>query len=419
VTDGVPPAGTAAGHSDGPLAGVVVLDLSEWVSGPYCTKLLGDYGARVVKVERPGGDPARRMGPFPADAPDPEASGLFLHLNTNKESVVVDLRHPEGSSVVRDLARRADVVVESATPGALAGTGLLPGTLLEDHPDLVVTTVTGFGHAGPYRDWEVTEIVAFAMGGPMNASGSPSREPVKLVGNVVQMQSGATACTATLAALFHAQETGVGQHVDVAAMETQNGSLDRRRYYLLSYEYSGTVGERAPVVGAGRPAVGGRFTASDGKEVTTGRIWPDHVGRMVAVLDDERLCRWWDELGVDVMAQEPEAVNAAIAAWVGDRPARQAMRQAQAGGWPVVVVNDPLLLLGDDHLVARGFWHRTSHEAAGELPYTGAPWRVDGRGWALRRTAPLLGQDTDAVLAGVLGLDGTRITALRASGAVA
>jgi crotonobetainyl-CoA:carnitine CoA-transferase CaiB-like acyl-CoA transferase len=256
------------------------------------------------------------------------------------------------------------------------------------------------------------------MGGPMNASGNPEREPVKLIGNVVQMQSGATACTATLGALFGAQETGVGQHVDVATFETQNGSLDRRRYYLLSYEYSSTVGGRAAVVGAGRPAAGGRFTASDGAEVTTGRIWPDHVQRMVAVLGDERLHALWEEHGLSVMSDHPELINQAIARWVAQRRARQAMRDAQAAGWPVVVVNDPWLLLSDEHLVARQFWQWAKHPMVGDLPFTGPPWRVDGGGWALRRTAPTLGQDTDVVLSGLLGMSEPLIKELRALGVV-
>src|SRR6266511_1804140 len=262
-----------------PLAGVTVIDLSEWVAGPHCSKLLADFGARVVKIEQPGGDPARRMGPFPADDPDPERSGTFLHLNTNKESIVINVMRPEGAALVGELALGADVVIESFRPGTLASVGLAPADLIRRTPSQVVTSITPFGQSGPYRDWEMTEIVAFAMGG-MSASGVAGREPVKLAGNVVLMQSGATACTATLGALFHAQETGVGQHVDVASFETQNGSLDRRRYYLLSYAYSGTVAERAVAVGSGRPAAGGRFDCADGKLVTTGRIWPDHVGRM-------------------------------------------------------------------------------------------------------------------------------------------
>jgi crotonobetainyl-CoA:carnitine CoA-transferase CaiB-like acyl-CoA transferase len=408
-----------ATHEPGqPLAGLLVLDLTEWVAGPYCTKLLADFGARVVKVERPDGDPARSMGPFPRDRPDPERSGMFLHLNTNKQSVVVDLTRPDGAAVVRSLAARADVVVESSTPGTLAAVGLAPSDLLTDHPALVITSVTAFGQTGPYRDWEMTDIVAFAMGG-MSASGVHDREPVKLIGNAVLMQSGATACVATLGALFHAQERGDGQHVDVATFETQNGSLDRRRYYLLSYEYSGTVAQRAAVVGAGRPAAGGRFECADAKMVTTGRIWPDHVGRMVTVLDDPTLTERWAAEGLDVMADDPDLVNRVLAAWCAARPARVAMREAQAAGWPVVVVNDPQLLLSDDHLQARGFWVTATHPVAGALPYTGPPWRIGGGGWAIARTAPTLGQDTDAVLRELAGRSPDAIADLRARGIVA
>jgi crotonobetainyl-CoA:carnitine CoA-transferase CaiB-like acyl-CoA transferase len=232
------------------------------------------------------------------------------------------------------------------------------------------------------------------------------------------MRSGATACVATLGALFGAQEQGKGQHVDVATFETQNGSLDRRRYYLLSYEYSGTVAERASVVGAGRPAAGGRFECADGMSITTGRVWPDHIGRMVHVLDDEELTAHWDSLGVQVMSAKLELINQVIARWASSRPSRIAMREAQAAGWPVVVVNDPLLLLDDDHLRARGFWVTADHPAAGLLTYTGAPWRIDGGGWALRRTAPTLGQHTDEILSELLSLPEARVAELRQSGAV-
>ena len=399
-----------------PMAGLTVLDLSEWVAGPYCTKLLADFGARVIKVERLGGDPARRMGPFPGDVPDTEAGGLFLHLNTNKDGIVVDLDSPEGVEIVRELARTADVVVESFSPGVLDDLGLGAASLLEANPDLIVTSITGFGQSGPYADWEMDELIAFAMGGPMNASGNPAREPVKLVGNVIMMQSGSTAATATLGALYWALETGEGQHVDVATFETQNGNLDRRRYYLLSYEYSGTVGERAAVVGAGRPAAGGRFMAQDGAEITTGRIWPDHIGRMVELLDDPRLDQLWADKGMQVMADEPEYINELLGRWAAGRPARAAMREAQARGWPVVVVNDPRSLLGDDHLVGRSFFVEADHPAAGVLTYTGAPWRIDGGGWALRHTAPLLGQHTDAVLSELLGLEAPRLASLHEAG---
>jgi crotonobetainyl-CoA:carnitine CoA-transferase CaiB-like acyl-CoA transferase len=132
-----------------PLAGLLVVDLSEWVAGPNCAKILADFGARVVKVERPGGDPARRLGPFPDDVPEPEASGLFLHLNTNKESIVVDPSRPDGAGIVRELASRADVLVESFRPGTLASWGIAPAELIAHNPRLVVTSVTPFGQTGP------------------------------------------------------------------------------------------------------------------------------------------------------------------------------------------------------------------------------------------------------------------------------
>ncbi|WP_214402227.1 CaiB/BaiF CoA transferase family protein [Pseudonocardia lacus] len=399
-----------------PLEGVRVVDLSQGVAGPFCARLLADYGATAVKVESPAGDESRRAGPFPGDEPDPECSGLFLHLNTNKRGIVVDSRAPAGVDVVRRLVAAADVVVESARPADVAGTGLEPAALLAGREDLVVTSVTPFGQDGPYRDYRMTEIVAFAMGGPMNSSGSPDREPVKLAGNAVQMQSGATALTATLGALFHAQSTGRGQHVDVATYETQNGSLDRRRYYLLSYQYSGYVTQRAHKVGAGRIAVGGRFPTRDGRMITTGAVWPTHLPRMVSVLGDEELSARFAERGEELIVAQPELVNAAIASWAASRDARAAMREAQSAGWPVVVVNDPKTLLTDEHLVARGFWVE-GESPMGPVPHTGAPWKVDGGGWALRAPAPRLGQHTDEVLRET-GFDDAAIAGLRAEGVV-
>jgi crotonobetainyl-CoA:carnitine CoA-transferase CaiB-like acyl-CoA transferase len=402
-----------------PLEGLLVVDLTEWVAGPNCTKQLADYGARVVKIERPGGDPARRMGPYPGDRADPECSALFLHLNTNKDSVVVDLGVPAGAELVRTLAARADIVVDSHRPGTLATLGLGAEDLLAAKADLVVTSVTPFGQTGPYRDWEMTEIVAYAMGGSMSSSGEPDREPVKLAGHAVLMQSGATAATATLGALVHAQLTGQGQHVDVATFETQNGSFDRRRYYLLSYQYSGAVRPRVATAGSGQAGVGGRFECADGKQVTTGIIWPDHVSRMVKVLADDHLTELWEQCGLELAARHGDLINTLLAKWAAGRHARAAMREAQAAGWPVVVVNDPLLLLEDEHLVARGFWATAAHPVAGPLPHAGPPFRIDGGGWRLRRPAPMLGQDTDRVLSELAGLPRDRIADLRREGVVA
>jgi crotonobetainyl-CoA:carnitine CoA-transferase CaiB-like acyl-CoA transferase len=416
------PAGERAGTRGGgdqPLSDVVVVDLGEGVAAPYCTKLLADYGARVVKVEPPGGDPARRLGPFRGDAVDIERSGTFLALNTNKDGIVVDTTQAAGAQVVRDLVMAADVLVESSRPGTLASRGLAPDDLLAARPALVVSSITPFGQTGPYRDYDMTEIVACAMGGPMNASGNPAREPVKLAGNVVQVVAGSQACVATLGALWHAVGTGEGQHVDVAWYETQNGNVDRRRYYLLSYQYCGQVTQRTSTLGASRASSGGRFTARDGRLVTTGRLWYDHIPRMVAIVDDPELNALWERLGEEMCASEAAAVNAALARWFAVRDAREAMREAQARGWPVVVVNDPRSLLTDEHFVARGFWREADHPVAGTLAYCGPPWQTASEAWRLQSTAPTLGQHTDAVLRELAGYDDTYIAALRADGVIA
>ena len=167
------------------LEDVKVLDLTHHVAGPYCTKLLADYGADVIKVERPGlGDSARSMGPFPGDAPHRERSGIFLHLNTNKRGITLDLKSRAGAKVVKELAREVDILVESFRPGTMERYGLGYETLRVVNPGLVMTSISNFGQTGPYRDYRSAEIMVYGMGGEMYSTGLDEREPVKLGVNV-------------------------------------------------------------------------------------------------------------------------------------------------------------------------------------------------------------------------------------------
>src|SRR5262245_21874282 len=148
------------------LDGVRVLDLTQAISGPYCTRLLADFGADVIKVERPGGgDPARRDGPFAGDRPHSERSGLFLHLNANKRGITLNLKHPTGRAIARALAAGADLLVEGHPPGSLEGWGLGYAELRALNPRLVYVSVTSFGQTGPYRDDRSAEVVAYGIGG--------------------------------------------------------------------------------------------------------------------------------------------------------------------------------------------------------------------------------------------------------------
>ena len=185
-----------------PLECVRILDLTSNVAGPFCTKLLADFGADVIKIETPfNGDPSRKMGPFHGDDPHPEKSGLFLHLNTNKRSVTLDIGSRTGQGLLRRLAERVDIVVEDFKPGRIAEIGLGYPELQAMNPASVLTSVTNFGQTGPYRGLKGTDLTLYAMGGSMNVTGAAEREPLKVAGHVPGYHAGAVAAYAHHAGL--------------------------------------------------------------------------------------------------------------------------------------------------------------------------------------------------------------------------
>ncbi|PIU54927.1 MAG: hypothetical protein COS88_06115, partial [Chloroflexi bacterium CG07_land_8_20_14_0_80_51_10] len=222
---------------DHPLSDLRILDLSQYVSGPYCTKLLADFGAEVIKIESPnGGDISRRCGPFPGDIPDPEQSGLFLHLNTNKKSITLDLRTEAGDKLFKQLISKTDVLVENSGPSAMDYE-----SLQDLNPSLILTSISYFGQDGPYCDWRGADIVAQALGGIMKLTGLPDREPLKIAGPQAEYQAGLNAAVATMTALYLRDETGRGQHIDISVIEVLASILEGA---LLSYTYDGTLRER-------------------------------------------------------------------------------------------------------------------------------------------------------------------------------
>ncbi|MGH7860606.1 MAG: CaiB/BaiF CoA transferase family protein, partial [Candidatus Dormibacteraceae bacterium] len=212
---------------DGALAGFRVVDLSQDVAGPYCTKLLAGLGARVIKVEPPGsGDPSRRSGPAGAGEQNLETSPSFLYLNTGKESVTLDLDLPDGRAVLERLLVDADVLVESFPPGRLATLGLGDEPLHRLNPRLVITSITNFGQTGPYRDYKADEINLLALGGLLFITGEPDQPPLRMGGRLCQYTAGQNALIGTLAALLARRQTGRGQQVDVSIMETVMAILE-------------------------------------------------------------------------------------------------------------------------------------------------------------------------------------------------
>ena len=265
------------------LSDVQVLDLTWHIAGPYCTKLFADYGADVIKIEKPGeGDPARRMAPFFKDSPHPEKSGFFLHLNTNKRSITLNLKSSTGKKIFKDLVRDTDILVENFSPHVMPSLGLSYEELEKINPKLVMTSISNFGQTGPYRDYKASDIIEEGMGQAMYVRGLPDREPQKLAANIMGYQGGNVGATASMVAFHVARRKGIGQHVDVSIMECGLTAIDMRPGYLVGYQYTGLVGTREDAAVFGIMPFG-VFPTQDGfVEIA---VTPAHWPRIVKMLN--------------------------------------------------------------------------------------------------------------------------------------
>ena len=407
----------------GALTGLKVLDFTHYIAGPYCAKLLADYGADIIKVESPAGDGARRIGPFPDDTPHPEKSGLFLHLNTNKRGIVIDLKQPDAAGIVERLASWADIVIESYRPGVADRLGIGYHRLSDLNPALIYTSISNFGQTGPYRDYRGSEIVFYGMGGEMHSTGLADREPLKLGGNVGLYQAGAVAAVATMGAALagsFAPDGGdtPGQYIDVSILETQLGSVDRRQSALLAHQYTGKLSQRPPSGSAGGYPNAVYPTADGYLQINGSRLyWP----RTVAMLGSpaELTAERWQEpsaQGNSAMQEEFEAEH--LLPWMLERTRAEAWQAAQAHHVLSGPINTMADLDVDPSFNARGVFADGDHPAAGRLRHPGRPFIMNESPWELRRTAPLLGQHTAEVL-GELGYDDAEIAGLVGGGTVA
>ena len=402
--------------ADGALSHLRVLDFTTHVAGPYCTKLLADYGADVIKVERPGiGDAARSMGPFPGDVPHPEKSGLFLHLNTNKRSVTLDLKTAAGQKIANELCQTADLVVESFRPGVMGRFGLGFEALQALNPRLVMTSISNFGQTGPYRDYKSSDILVYAMGGEMYSTGLDDREPVKLGANVVLYQAGSVAAVASAGALFLSQDDGPGQQVDVSIMETQTGSIDRRMSALVAYQYTGETSVRVPFAASGYPI--GVYPCEDGYLEVTGGL--NYFPRVVQVLGNppELLEPRWYTTESQTDPELKSEFETHFLPWTLERTKAEAWRAAQDAGLLSGPLNTMEDLANDQHFNGRGAFAQINHPAAGSLMYPGRPFIMSESPWEVRRPAPLLGEHNGDVL-GELGYGPDDVVRLRHQGVI-
>ncbi len=391
--------GFAAGvEMPGPLKNVTVLDLTEHIVGPYATKLFADFGADVIKLERPGGDPARMLGPFKDDDRRIEKSGSFFYFNTNKRSVELDLKSSQGKEAFWSLAAKANVIVEGYRPGTLERLGVGWKQIHEKLPALPLISVSNFGQHGPYRDYRGSDLVLYGFGGEMFSTGMLHREPIKMYGTAALVQSGSTLSTAIMGALFASRKHGRGQHVDFSIADSHLVGVDRRHSAVVGFQYSGRKSLRA----AGTAPTGmlsGLFECADGwvsiiaggKRFQGVREFMDHPDW----LNDPK----WDNPAIQA---DPEAIkefHGHLFPWLKTKSKREiwaAGRKAKFICGPLYTVDE---VFSDPVFKARGLWQQTSTAELGEFRFPGRPFLMSATPWEYRGPAPQLGEHTREVLA--------------------
>jgi CoA:oxalate CoA-transferase len=394
-------------ENDLTLGDVCVLDLSEDVAGPFCTKLLAELGAEVIKVERPGtGDGSRRAGAFPGTMPDPEQSALFLYLNTGKKSITLDLSGQTGAAILRCLAQECAILVESYPPGYLEQLALGYEALEGLNSGLIYTSITPFGQSGPYRDYQGSELIAQALGGLMQTIGLPEREPLKIGGNVGLYTTGISAFSATMIALYARDVQGYGQHVDVSAMETMAVA---QIHSSIHHQFGRTPARReSPLVRAQDGWVSPGLERGV-RQDTWARVC-ELIGR--------------PELKDDPTFNTPEArrehqqdLLAILSTWTETRPKEEIyhlFQELRSVAGYVATVED---LFASRQLLARQFFQALDHPCAGKAIYPSAPFRLQGAPGRQVR-APLLGEHNQEIYCGRLGFSSADLARLRGLGTI-
>jgi benzylsuccinate CoA-transferase BbsE subunit len=399
------------------LRGLRVLELAD-ASGVYCGKLLADMGADVIKIEQPGGDGTREIPPFRGDEPHPQRGLFFLYTNTSKRAVTLDISRPRGQELFKALAQTARLVVETLPPGRLDELGLGYQTLRAAKPDLVLTSITGFGQTGPYRSFASCDLVASALGGAMYVTGEEDDPPVRLAGFQALIMASTAAAVSSMIALHHGAATGEGQHVDISIEET-----------TVSVEHISGVGKwrddglvprrRGTSLFASVPS--GAYPCKDGL-----------VYLMVnRPLHWKALAQWIHEVTgnrevLDPMFEGPsstrqpyrELLDIFISELTSQLSVDEAYHEGQRRHIAFTPVNTAASVARDPHLAARSFFVAADQPGAGRLRYPGAPYRHAETPWAIRRPAPGVGQHNEEIYGGELGLDAESLHSLARDGVI-
>lgn len=379
-------AATTTHECSGALAGVRIIDLTGRMAG-YCGLLLANLGAEVVLVEPPGGDASRREGPFKGGSPDPEGSLSFAAIHANKRGVVLDIESEPDRRALRDLVRHADALVEDRPPGLLERLGLGYGELIQINPALVMTSVSGFGLSGPYRDFKAPNIVAFAMGGLMNLCGHPQRAPLVGPCNVAYRLGSVHAALGTLAGLWNRHGTGRGDHVEVSLQDVLVADPFLR--IITRYSVTGEVPQRTGHSQA--TTVAETYRCKDGFV----RIFcnqPDHWRRLVQWLGNPPELMDPELENVQKRHSLRPVLDRLIEARTVNYDARSFFEEFQGRRLAAAPINSPGAFLEDEQTRHRGYVVEVDHSYLGRHRFPGDPYKFSESPWRIERAAPLLGE---------------------------
>lgn len=395
------------------LSGLTILDLGQYISAPLTAKLLGGFGAEVIKVETPiSGDPSRRTGPFLNDEPHPERSALFLYMNTNKKGITLNLKTKSGQNILKNLVKDSDVLLENFVPGYLSGLGIDYETLSNINPGLVMASITDFGQTGPYKDFKGGRLVDNALSGYMFVNGEPEREPLASGGDQPSYQGGLYAYAGVMASLLHRGTSGQGQHLDVAHTECM---VHIHQFNINRYEYSKMIQQRVgnkysyahPLTIY--PCKDGYVSVTVANEDQCERLLL--MIEMVELMADERF-----ETGFHRLVNSDE-FDELVIPWFLERGKKEIVEMGQEWRVPISYVNNCKDMLEDEQFQAREFFRELDHPEAGPLPYAAAPFELLGTPVKPGR-APLLGEHNQDIFCGKLGMSSEDMDRLKQDGII-
>ena len=417
---------------EGALEGFRILDLTDH-KGLYCAKVLADLGADVIKIEPPGGDLSRNTGPFYKDIPDPEKSLFWWAYNTSKRGITLDIGTAEGKDIFLRLAKTADVVVESFSPGYMEGLGLGYTELSETNPGIIVTSITPFGQTGPRSDWKAPDLVAWALGGQAFVTGDEDRPPCRISFPQAYLHAGNQAASGTLAALYYREETGEGQHVDVSMQESVVWTL------LSVVQFWDMMGFNMFRGGSkrrmGGPVARVLFPCKDGHMsflIGGGQLASISMPALVRWMAEENMLGAFEDrkdwtaddwtTKVDYWSTTQEEIDAqeeSLIRFFANKTKNELYEQALKRRiilYPASTVKD---LAESAQLKEREFYTQVEHlELGGTVTYMGAPYKMGETPWRISRRPPLVGEHNEEIYRSELGLSDEELRRFAEAGVI-